>query len=176
MLAVCESRLPTLSKLRESVSGLQPDVIKRDKILMDFSTVATTQAKLITHLKSMTATDSTTLPWTGSITTGILALAESHWHHQGAQPKTLAPSATCLRPAETQFFIRDREDGVEAPVSSTPLKPREPWSVVHRGTGARPSPPPPNLGLQDFPPVGALSSSPPEPVHSAGRGSHQSKS
>ena len=111
--------------------------MERDKILMDFSTVAATQAKLITHLKtsvagdqSMTATDNTTLPWTG-----ISALTKSRWHHQGAKPKTSAPPASCLRPAESQCFIRDREDGVEAPVSSTPLKPREPWSVVHRGAG-----------------------------------------
>ena len=74
--------------------------MERDKFLMDFSTVAATQAKLITHLKtsvagdrSMTATDNTTLPWTGSITTGISALTESRWHHQGAKPKTSAPPA-----------------------------------------------------------------------------------
>ena len=46
MLAVCESCLPTLSKLRESVSGLRADLMERDKILMDFSTVAATQAKV----------------------------------------------------------------------------------------------------------------------------------
>ncbi|XP_076607733.1 uncharacterized protein LOC143333545 [Chaetodon auriga] len=75
---------------------------------------------------------------------------------------------------------------MEGPVSSTPLRPREPWSVVHQGAGAWPSPPPPppelpldnrfdTLSLQDFPPVGAWSSSLPGPVHPAGRGSHQSR-
>lgn len=45
MLAVCELCLPTLSKPRESISGLQADLKERDKILLDFSTVATTQVK-----------------------------------------------------------------------------------------------------------------------------------
>ncbi|KAK0134201.1 hypothetical protein N1851_030244 [Merluccius polli] len=86
MLAVCESCLPILSKLRDSVSGLKADLKKRDKILMDFSSIATTQAKLISHLRtsgagdrSMTTMDNTTLPWTGSITSRnpAPALAES---------------------------------------------------------------------------------------------------
>ena len=47
MLAVCESCLPTLSKLRESVSGLRADLMERDKILLDFSTVAATQASAV---------------------------------------------------------------------------------------------------------------------------------
>ena len=36
---------------------------------------------------------------------------------------------------------------MEDPVISTPLKPREPCSVVHRGAGARPAPSPPLLDL-----------------------------
>ncbi|CAL8263868.1 unnamed protein product [Merluccius merluccius] len=155
MLAVCESCLPTLSKLRESVSSLRADLMERDKILMDFS-VTTTQVKLIARLKTsgadvqnMTAMDNTTLPWTGSITTGTPALAESRWHRQGAKPRASAPSSSCFHPAESQCFIRDREDRVESTASSTPLKPREPWSVVCRGAGARPSPPsPPPPGPQ----------------------------
>ncbi|KAL7394730.1 hypothetical protein ABVT39_003009 [Epinephelus coioides] len=167
MLAVCESCLPTLSKLRESISGLQADLKEREKILLDFTTIATTQAKHIAYLtasgagdRSMMATNNTTLPWTGSITTGT--------------------------PTPPQRFIT--EGGAGAPVSSTPLKPREPWSVVARGSGARPSPPPlpaelpldnryDILSLQVFPPVDASSSSPVEPVglHPAGCGSHQSR-
>ncbi|KAL7402648.1 hypothetical protein ABVT39_017917 [Epinephelus coioides] len=198
MLAVCESCLLTLSKLRESISGLQADLKKREKILLDFTTIATTQAKHIAHLtapgagdRSMMATNNTTLPWTGSITTGTPtpALAESHWHRQGAKPKSSALSTSCRCTVEPQRFIT--EDGAGAPVSSTPLKPREPWSVVARGSGARPSPPPPPppppellldkrydiLSLQLFPSVDASSSSPVEPVglHPAGRGSHQSR-
>ncbi|KAL7406155.1 hypothetical protein ABVT39_014107 [Epinephelus coioides] len=93
MLVVCESCLPTLSKLRESISGLQADLKEREKILLDFTTVATTWAKHIAHLtasgagdRSMMATNNTTLPWTGSITTGIPtpALARepspNHWY------------------------------------------------------------------------------------------------
>ena len=57
MLTVCESCLPTFSKLREIVSGLGADLRERDKILMDFSTVTVTQAKLITHLKTSGAGD-----------------------------------------------------------------------------------------------------------------------
>ncbi|TWW77925.1 hypothetical protein D4764_11G0000460 [Takifugu flavidus] len=53
---------------------------------------------------------------------------------------TGAPSTSFLRPTESQGFIAG--DGAGALVSSTPLKPREPWSVVARGAGARPSPPP----------------------------------
>ncbi|KAL7385225.1 hypothetical protein ABVT39_017926 [Epinephelus coioides] len=103
MLAVYESCLPTLSKLRESISGLQADLKERDKILLDFTTVATTQAKHIAHLtasgagdQSVTATNNTTLPWTGSITTRTPtpALAESRWHRQGAKPKSSALSTT----------------------------------------------------------------------------------
>ncbi|KAL7375246.1 hypothetical protein ABVT39_014275 [Epinephelus coioides] len=124
MLAVCESCLPTLSKLRESISGLQADLKERDKILLDFTTVATTQAKHTAHLtaygpgdRSMMVTNNTILPWTGSITTGTPtpALAESRWHRQRAKPKTSAPSTSCLRPAELQHFIR--EDGVGAPMT-----------------------------------------------------------
>ncbi|KAL7397751.1 hypothetical protein ABVT39_027343, partial [Epinephelus coioides] len=145
-----ESCLPTLSKLGESISRLQADLKEREKILLDFTTVTTTQAKHIAHLtasgvgdRSMMATNNTTLPWTGSITTGTPtpALAKSRWHCQGAKPKSSALSTSCLRPAEPQRFIT--EGGAGAPVSSTPLKPREPWSVVARGSGARPSPPPP---------------------------------
>ncbi|KAL7378551.1 hypothetical protein ABVT39_015497 [Epinephelus coioides] len=154
-----------------------------------------TQAKHVAHLTasgagdgSMMTTNNTTLPWTGSITTGTPtpALAESHWHRQGAKPKSSALSTSCLRPAEPQRFIT--EGGAGAPVCSTPLKPREPWSVAARGSGARPSPPPPPpelpldnrydiLSLQNFPPMDASSSSPVEPVglHPAGRGSHQSR-
>ncbi|KAL7389827.1 hypothetical protein ABVT39_010506 [Epinephelus coioides] len=193
MLAVCESCLPTLSK-HQSISGLQADLKERDKILLDFTTVATTQVKHIAHLtasgagdQSMTATNNTTLPWTGSITTGTPtpALAKSRWHRQRAKPKSSVLSTSCLRPVEPQRFIA--EDGAGEPVSSTPLKPREPWSVVDRSFGARTSPPPPPelpldnrydiLSLQDFPPVDASSSSPVEPVglHPAGRGSHQSR-
>ena len=153
MLALCESCLPTLSKLRESISSLRADLMERDKILMVFSTVTTTQVKLIARLKtsgadvrSMTAMDNTTLPWTGSITTRTPALAESHWHRQEAKPRSLAPSTSCFHPVESQCFIRDRKDRVETPASSTPLKPREPWSVVCRGAGARASPPPPPPG------------------------------
>ena len=74
---------------------------------MDFCTVATTQVKLISHLRtysagdqSMMTTDNTTLPWSGSITneTPAPALAESRWRHQGAKPKALSPSTSCLRP------------------------------------------------------------------------------
>ncbi|XP_076601118.1 uncharacterized protein LOC143329205 [Chaetodon auriga] len=195
-MAVCESCLPTLSKLRDSVCNLRADLKERDKIIMDFSTVASTQSKLITHMRasgagkrSMTAADNTTLPWTGSITTGspAPALAELRWLHQGAKPKPSAPSTSCLRPPEWQCSIREDGAAAPAPVSSTPLKPRESWSVVTRGARARPSPPPPPpdlplenrydiLSLQDFPPMGACSSSPPGPVHPAGRGSRQLRS
>ncbi|KAL7389653.1 hypothetical protein ABVT39_007802 [Epinephelus coioides] len=195
MLAVCESCFPTLSKLRESISGLQANLKEREKILLDFTTIATTQEKHIAHLtasgagdRSMMATNNTTLPWTGSITTGTPtpALAKSRWHRRGAKPKSSAPSTSCLRPTEPQCFIT--EGGAGAPMSSTPLKPRKPWSVVARGSGARPSPPPlpPELpldnrydilSLQVFPPMDASSSLPVEPVglHPAGRGSHQSR-
>ena len=159
---------------------------------MDFSTVAMTQAKLISHLRtsgagdrSMTTMDNTTLPWTGSITTETLApeaLAESRWHRQGAKPKSSSPSTSCLRTADPLCFIR--EDGVEAPVSTTPLRLGEHRSVVHRGAGARRTPPPlpPDLpldnrfdilSLQDFPPVGAMSGLPTGPAHPAGGGSHK---
>ena len=139
---MCESCLPTLSKLRDSISGLKADLKQKDKILMDFSTVATNQAKLISHLRtsgvgdrSMTTMDNTTLPWTGSITTETPApaLAESRWHRQGAKPKSSAPSTSYLRPAELLCFIW--QDGMEATVSSTPVRLGEPWSVVHRGLG-----------------------------------------
>ncbi|KAL7405429.1 hypothetical protein ABVT39_000372 [Epinephelus coioides] len=55
MLAVCESCLPTLSKLRESISELQADLKEREKILLDFTTVATTQVKHIAHLTASSA-------------------------------------------------------------------------------------------------------------------------
>uniref|UniRef100_A0A674PIU4 SGNH hydrolase-type esterase domain-containing protein n=1 Tax=Takifugu rubripes TaxID=31033 RepID=A0A674PIU4_TAKRU len=219
MMAVCESCLPTFSKLRESISGLQSELKERDKIilessavastqekhiarlrsegqglrvdLLDLSTVAMSQAKHIVLLKasgagdrSMTATNDTTLPWTGSINAEIPATApaESRRHRQGAMPKGAAHSSSFLRPTESQGFIS--RDGAGALVSSTPLKPREPWSVVARGAGACPAPPPPPLylpldnrydilSLQDFPPVGACSSSPPGSVRPAG--SHQTR-
>ena len=87
MLVLCESCLPILSKLRDNVSGLKADLTEKDKILMDFSTVATTQAKLISHLWtsgaanwSMTSMGNTTLLWTGSVKNETLApaLTESH--------------------------------------------------------------------------------------------------
>ena len=104
MLAVCRSCLPILSNLRDSVSGLKADLKQKDKILMDFSTVPTTQAKLISHLRtssagdrSMTTTDKTTLPWTGSITnqTPAPALAKPsprHWH---PPPPAYIPQSCC---------------------------------------------------------------------------------
>lgn len=79
------------------VSGLRADLMEKNKILMDFSTLAINQVKVINHLRSsgtgdrsITITDNTTLPWTGSVTTGTPApaLVESCWHHQGAKPKT----------------------------------------------------------------------------------------
>ena len=85
MLAVCGSCLSTLSKLRESVSGLRADLMERDKILMDFSTVAATQAKLITYLKRVMRLNSTQAE--GTLVSGaqgrglvhLLLLRICHW-------------------------------------------------------------------------------------------------
>lgn len=73
MSAVCESCFPTFSKLKEDIADLRTDLKEKDKLLMDFSAVASSQAKHITVLKSSgyrnrnTSTNDTTLPWTGSI-------------------------------------------------------------------------------------------------------------
>ncbi|KAL7370818.1 hypothetical protein ABVT39_012048 [Epinephelus coioides] len=173
MLAVCESCLPTLSKLRESISGLQADLKEREKILLDFTTIATTQAKHIAHLtasgagdRSMMATNNTTLPWTGSITTGTptSALAESCWHRQGAKPNHRHSPPPAFAPWSRSASSRR----VEWEHRSTPRKPREPWSLPLDNRYDI-------LSLQVFPPVDALCSSPVEPVglHPVGRGSHQ---
>ena len=79
--------------LKNEGQHLKADLKVKDKILMDFSTVASTQVKLMSHLRtsgagdqSMTTTNNTTLLWTSSVTNETLApaLAESCWHHQGA--------------------------------------------------------------------------------------------
>ena len=115
-----------------------------------------------------------------STSTSRVPLAPPGSQAQGIVTLHLLPTS---HPAESLCFIW--EDGVEAPVSSTPFRLGEPWSVVNRGAGARPSPPPQRpylpldnrfdiLSLQDFPPVGSLFSSPLGPAHPAGRGSHLS--
>ena len=177
MLAVCESCLPTLSKLRESVSGLQGGPHGEGQDPHGFLHHHHDPGKAHRPPENIRrwrpehdGHGHTTLDWlhhhrdTG---TSRVPLAPP-----GSQAQVIGTLHLRFHPAESQCFIRDREDRVETPASSTPLKPREPWSVVCKGAGARPSPPPPPpglpldnrfdlLSLHDFPPVGAFSSSPP---------------
>ncbi|TWW76593.1 hypothetical protein D4764_13G0012550 [Takifugu flavidus] len=51
-MAVCESCLPTFSKLRESISGLQSELKERDTFILESSAVASTQEKHIARLRS----------------------------------------------------------------------------------------------------------------------------
>ncbi|TWW54216.1 hypothetical protein D4764_0264650 [Takifugu flavidus] len=98
--AVASTRRRNISRLRSEGQGLRVD-------LLDLSTVAMSQAKQIALLKasgagdrSTTATNDTTLPWTGSINAEIPATApaESRRHRQGAMPKGAAHSTSFLRP------------------------------------------------------------------------------
>ncbi|CAJ1057640.1 hypothetical protein D4764_0229340 [Xyrichtys novacula] len=97
-----------------------------------------------------------------------------HWHSLGAKPKLLPATALDFTPNPRHRAL-----------SSTPR--HQPWQSVAGSRRAHRTSPQPTcelhlsnryeaLSLQDFPPLGARSSSPPGPVHPAGRGSGQPRS
>ena len=140
----------TISKLRKNIASLRAEVIEKNNLIVEFSAVATTQAK---HLAIMSASShgftnaslprspapaapglvaDLTIPWFGSAITGApepeaaSALPEDPWLRLGAKPRTTAGPASSPVPAEVQVSA-----GGEAPVSSTPCQP-ELWSVACR--------------------------------------------
>ncbi|KAL7404884.1 hypothetical protein ABVT39_020419 [Epinephelus coioides] len=141
----------------DSITGLRADLREKDKLLLDFSSIAST------------------LPWSGSINTETPAPVtaptqpEAQWLLQGPEPKTRVTSTIWLGPAKPlRLTSRDR---VKTPESSTPHKPaQEPWTVVPKGAHPPPLPLPSSdlplqnrfdiLSLHEFPPVSGVSQSP----------------
>ncbi|CAJ1055543.1 hypothetical protein D4764_0229340 [Xyrichtys novacula] len=122
---------------------------------MDFSSVATMQNKVIAHLRvygpedrSLAGTtNNTTLPWTGSVTTGTLvdARANSHWHLRGARPEISAHSTSCHR--STELRCSTEEDTTATWATSMPIRSREPWTDLPLENRFD------ILSLHDFPPM-----------------------
>ncbi|CAJ1066478.1 hypothetical protein D4764_13G0012550 [Xyrichtys novacula] len=151
-MAVCQSCLPTVSKLRKSITGLRKDLQEKIKTLMDFSSVATMQTKVIAHLGAYGAgdrslagtTNNTTLPWTGSVTTGTPAdaRADFHWH--------LRPTALHQRGR----ICNSGDINAHQAEGALDLALENRFQI---------------LSLHDFPPMGAWSPS----IDPAGPGAHQ---
>ena len=78
MTAVCESCNHTFLKLKDNISRLKSELSQKDKLVMEFSTIATAQAKRIAilttselHAMSYIPSDNdTTIPWPQSIANG----------------------------------------------------------------------------------------------------------
>lgn len=142
----------TISELRKNIALLRAEVLEKNNLIVEFSAVATTQAKhlAIMSTSSHGCTNSSlpcspaaaapdmvadlTIPWFGSATTGApepeaaSALPEDPWLRLGVKPRTTAGTASSPVPAELQVFAGGE---VEAPVSSTPCQ-TELWSVARR--------------------------------------------
>ena len=172
MLQSCECNL-TLGLLKERISGLQAELRGKNDIIMELSSVASTQMKHLVALRSsgcgslcMTGVDHT-LPWSGSAIAGssspvsmpwlVLAKPNEQWSLLGAKPKL----AATVNKGDGQF-----------PLNSTPANPIH-WSTARKGKhcGRLRTPPAPQrlelgnrfegMSLQEFPSMEIGSSSPP---------------
>lgn len=172
MLQTCECNL-TLGRLKERISGLQAELRGKNDIIMELSSVASTQMKHLVALRSSgcgslcMAGDDPTLPWPGSAIVGssspvtvpgpVLAIPNDQWSLLGAKPKL----AATVNKGDGQF-----------PLSSTPVKPIN-WLTARKGKhcGRPRTPPTPQrlelgnrfevMSLQEFPSMANGSSSPP---------------
>ncbi|XP_041661272.1 uncharacterized protein LOC121521383 [Cheilinus undulatus] len=158
----------------KNITSLRAEVMEKNNLIVEFTTVATTQAK---HLAVMSASShgfpnsaclsrspataapgtvsDLTVPWFGSTITGVpepeaaSALPEDPWLLLGAKPKSTTGSTPSPAPAKVQVYAGGE---VEAPVSSTPCQP-ELWSVAcrdkHRAMPSSPPSSPPAIPLSN---------------------------
>ena len=183
--AECRSCHLTVYKLQKSIASRETELKAKDKLILEFSTVAMAQAKHLatlclsgcaignmtcpSHCSSPQTDNNSTLSWFGAI--NAVPAPEDPWLLMGAKPKVAAASTPSHGPVMVRSPVG--QVNVMAPMSSTTWQP-EHWTVACKGKhGAkRPSPPPPArdlslankfdiLDMQEFRPLGGPNHLPP---------------
>ena len=166
----CESCNLTVSKLRESIISLKAELKEKEKLIMGFTIIATSQASHITALKNSGCSyylnvtrpslhshftpwldNDPTLPWLGSTLTGVPdpesapAQPDDPWVTMGAKSKIIASSTLYQAPVKS----RSPQGGRTVMAPTTPCK-QEQRIVTRKDkhSAGHPFPPRPPRHLQ----------------------------